>query len=298
VLLLGFTWTPITVRAATIFDWDVAPTATTTTSQRVGCLPPPAGPQECFENNAITTVISSISGGQYGVDLDDDTNRDGTLTVDVDVWSEWQQNLDGTYSYFWQITNHGTGNVTEFLGGNPAGFVISPLAPLVGRAGLDRAPGTADDPVSDQYLAGSANDVPRAPRSYAYGLTANPSSGFIGEIIAPTPSTLFDWDAPPSWVLTDYERTGCLAGVDPCTEPRPISGLSCEITGTYGVDFSGDGLSDGTLTADVRVVSEVVSERTAPIPTGGSLPTLARGQSSNTSDRIRRNSTFRWHRHC
>lgn len=259
-LLANLALTPINLRAATIFDWDVAPTATTTTSQRLGCLPPPAGPQECFENNEITTVISTISGGEYGVDLNDDTIRDATLSADIDVRSEVQQNLDGTYSYYWQITNHGTGNVTQFLGGNPAGFVISSLAPLVGLNGIDRTSGTADDPPSDQYLVATAIGVPGAPRSEAFGITVNPSSDLVGVIVAPTPSTVFGWDSPPSATTTDYERTGCLIGVEPCTDPRPITGRSCEILGTYGIDYSGDGLSDGTMTGDVRLVSEVVSE--------------------------------------
>jgi hypothetical protein len=241
----------------TTYGWDVTPTVATRTSQRTGCLPPPAGPLECFENNPITTVVAHLSGGRYGVDVNDDGVRDGTLTADAEIVSEVQQNLDGTYDYFWQITNRGTGSVMQIVGGNPAGLAVSTAAPLLGRAGLDRIAGTADDPPNDQFIRGTLLGVRGAPRQEGMGIIANPSSGFIIPILAPTPSTLFDWDSTPNAVTTDYHRDGCLPGVDPCTTPRPITGRSCRVGGTYGIDYTGDGVRDGTMIADARITSEV-----------------------------------------
>jgi hypothetical protein len=240
------------------FNWDVAPTVTTSVTDRVGCLFPPAGPQECFESHPIRTTISRIHGGEYGVDWSGDSVRDGTLTLDVELASEVMSNPDGTYSYWWKITNFGTGSATGFLGGNPAGFDIVPGLPLLGRAGPDRIPGTADDLFEDASQTRGLVGSPRPPRSEAWGIIANPSSGFIGTIVAPTPSTLFDWDAPPAAASNAYQRNGCLPGVEPCYAPGSITGLSCRITGTYGVDYTGDGASDGTMTADVRLISEVL----------------------------------------
>jgi hypothetical protein len=232
----------------------------TTTSTRTGCLLPPAGPNECVENRPIQTTVSRIYGGEYGVDWDNDSVRDGTLTADVELVSEVVSNPDGTYGYYWSITNFGTGSVTTFLGGNPAGFSISAAAPLLGRAGTDRIPATTDDLSSAASQVRYVDSSPRPPRSEAFGIVLNPSSGFIGTILAPTPSTIFEWDAAPVSTSTTYQRDGCLPGGETCAAPRPISGLSCRISGAYGVDYTGDGMRDGTMTANAVFLSEVRSE--------------------------------------
>jgi hypothetical protein len=65
--------------------------------------------------------------------------------------------VDGTFEYQWSYANLGSGAVVGFVAESPCGltapdFGISPESPLLGTAGPDRIPGTADDLADGQTL--------------------------------------------------------------------------------------------------------------------------------------------------
>jgi hypothetical protein len=166
------------------YIWDVPPTATfEDRGSTPGECPVDGFGEHC--SVAFTFRSARISGGLYGVDYDGDGARDGQLTTDVEVVSNFYRNDDGSYHYAWRITNYGTGAVSNFIGANTPQFVISSASPLLGLAGADRKPGTADDFGSPRSLTVSM-DSQIGPHSEAFGIIPNPSSGMIGSLWAPT----------------------------------------------------------------------------------------------------------------
>lgn len=134
-------------------DWVTAPAAFDMGITRI-----PSDPDTCPGCPDILERRSGFTGGTYGVDADGDGVIDATLTAEAELVSRIETLADTTFRFIWTLRNLGSGAITGIFNpkpvvnpqpvGGPVDWEISPENPLLGTAGADRLPGTADDIIS------------------------------------------------------------------------------------------------------------------------------------------------------
>jgi hypothetical protein len=251
--LLTIPTSPTARGAQAFYPFDAAPIVSTVDGTFVDCPLDQLGAENLC-NGALQTMQFrrvALRNGSYGVDVNGDGVRDGTLTLDAELLSEVYRLPDGRYHYMWQLSNLGLGAFIGFQGNNTPQFAISPDVPLLGSAGLDRIPGSGDDPAS-VLAARTSLDSEYPPGSEAWGIVVNPATGLVGTMLAP----LSDVSGPPASILSltpNPARIGAsrmlIAGIDDVdTGNSTIAGTSFRIDAGPWVPMAAtDGLFDEVI---------------------------------------------------
>jgi hypothetical protein len=202
---------------------------------------------------------SSGIGGTYRDDQGNVQTADWDLTWGVDkVGAKWD--------YWWTLENFGSGRIVKYTGPpRPPGptFIVGPTVPgvLLGTAGLDRIPGTADD-----LLVGESETHVRLQKGppiwVRYSLKYNPDTG-PGDLLRPSTVDLTNIGPEYQEVLPGETATYTIRVTNIGSETDTIL-LEHEIIFESGYCSWTVDLSKDSVTLDPDAYEDVTLSVTAP----------------------------------